>query len=107
MEMKSSMIGNLVAIPLLSVSSMAFAAEPVLAEPVQPILAEPVQPILAEPVLLSAIEMDGITAGGAKPGTSGGGGSNVSLVRNAVNQFILSGGGALRFGGKGGIGGDV
>jgi hypothetical protein len=40
--MKSSIITTLVAVPLLSLSSMAFAAEP---------------------VLLSAVEMDGVTAG--------------------------------------------
>jgi hypothetical protein len=45
--MKTSVITILVAAPLLSLSSMAFAAEPAS----------------AEPVLLSAVEMDGITAG--------------------------------------------
>ncbi|MDB5764643.1 MAG: hypothetical protein JWQ21_3638 [Herminiimonas sp.] len=40
--MKKSMIATLVAVPVLSISSMAFAAEP---------------------VLLSAAEMDGVTAG--------------------------------------------
>jgi hypothetical protein len=45
--MKTSIITILVAAPLLSLSSMAFAAEPAS----------------AEPVLLSAVEMDGVTAG--------------------------------------------
>ena len=45
--MKTSFITILVAAPLLSLSSMAFAVEPAS----------------AEPVLLSAVEMDGITAG--------------------------------------------
>jgi hypothetical protein len=45
--MKTSVITILVAAPLLSLSSMAFAAEPAS----------------AEPVLLSAVDMDGITAG--------------------------------------------
>lgn len=45
--MKKSLITTLVAAPLLSLSSMAFAA----------------QPAAAEPVLLSASQMDGVTAG--------------------------------------------
>jgi hypothetical protein len=45
--MKSSMITTLIAAPLLSLSSMVSAMEPAS----------------AEPVLLSAIEMDGVTAG--------------------------------------------
>lgn len=44
--MKKSLIA-LIAAPLLSLSSMAFAAEPVATEPMQ----------------LSAVEMDGVTAG--------------------------------------------
>lgn len=45
--MKTSVITILVAAPLLSLSSMAFSAEPTS----------------AEPTLLSAVEMDGVTAG--------------------------------------------
>ena len=45
--MKKSLITTLVAAPLLTLSSMAFAAEPTM----------------AEPVLLSASQMDGVTAG--------------------------------------------
>jgi hypothetical protein len=45
--MKKSLITTLVAVPLLSLSSMAFAVEPAA----------------AEPVLLSASQMDGVTAG--------------------------------------------
>lgn len=45
--MKKSLIATLVAAPLLSLSSATFAAEPVS----------------AEPVLLSASEMDSVTAG--------------------------------------------
>lgn len=45
--MKKSLITTLVAAPLLSLSAMAFAAEPAS----------------AEPMLLSASEMDGVTAG--------------------------------------------
>lgn len=45
--MKKSLIATLVAAPLLTLSSMAFA----------------VQPSTSEPILLSAAEMDGVTAG--------------------------------------------
>jgi len=45
--MKKSLIATLVVAPLLSLSSMAFADEPVA----------------AEPMLLTAVEMDGVTAG--------------------------------------------
>jgi len=45
--MKKSLITTLVAAPLLSLSSMAFAVEPAA----------------SEPVLLSASQMDGVTAG--------------------------------------------
>ncbi|WP_136413717.1 hypothetical protein [Herbaspirillum sp. ST 5-3] len=45
--MKKSLITTLVAVPLLSLSSMAFAAEPAS----------------SEPMLLSSAEMDGVTAG--------------------------------------------
>jgi len=45
--MKKSLITTLVVAPLLSLSSMAFAAEPTA----------------PEPVLLSASQMDGVTAG--------------------------------------------
>lgn len=45
--MKKSMITTLVAVPLLSLSSLAFAAEPVS----------------AEPLLLSAAQLDNVTAG--------------------------------------------
>jgi hypothetical protein len=97
--MKSSVITTLVAAPLLSLSSMAFAAEPPSAKPV--LSAEPI--LSAEPVLLSAVEMDRVTAAGSKPGTSVGG-----------NQFALFGfkpgvgvGGITRLGGKGGLSGDV
>jgi hypothetical protein len=102
-EMKSSVITTLVAAPLLSLSSMAFAAEPPSAKPV--LSAEPI--LSAEPVLLSAVEMDRVTAAGSKPGTSVG-------ERDAGNQFALFGfkpgvgvGGITRFGGKGGLSGDV
>jgi hypothetical protein len=47
MQMKKSMISTLVAGSLLSLSSMAFAAEPAQ----------------AEPMLLTASEMDNVTAG--------------------------------------------
>jgi hypothetical protein len=47
-NMKKSLITTLVAAPLLTLSSMAFAAEPAA----------------AEPVMLSAAQMDGVTAGG-------------------------------------------
>jgi hypothetical protein len=47
--MKKSLITTLVAVPLLALSSMAMAAEPVP----------------AEPILLSADQMDGVTAGAA------------------------------------------
>lgn len=47
--MKKLSIATLIGVPLLSLSSMAFATEPVA----------------AEPVLLSAAEMDGVTAGQA------------------------------------------
>jgi hypothetical protein len=46
--MKKSLITTLVAAPLLSLSSMAFAVEPAA----------------SEPVLLSASQMDGVTAAG-------------------------------------------
>lgn len=45
--MKKSLITTLVAVPVLSLSSMAFAAEPVQ----------------AEPMVLSSVQMDGVTAG--------------------------------------------
>lgn len=45
--MKKSLITTLVAAPVLSLSSMAFAAEPAT----------------AEPMLLTAVQMDGVTAG--------------------------------------------
>ena len=45
--MKKSLIATLVAAPLLSLSSMAFAATPVV----------------SEPVLLTAVQMDSVTAG--------------------------------------------
>jgi len=45
--MKKSLITTLVAAPLLTLSSMAFAAEPAA----------------AEPVMLSAAQMDSVTAG--------------------------------------------
>jgi opacity protein-like surface antigen len=45
--MKKSLITTLVAVPVLSLSSMAFAAEPVQ----------------AEPIVLSSVQMDGVTAG--------------------------------------------
>lgn len=45
--MKKSVITTLIAVPLLSLSSMAFAAEPAS----------------TEPMLLTASEMDGVTAG--------------------------------------------
>jgi hypothetical protein len=45
--MKKSLIATLVAVPLLSLSSMAFADTPAA----------------SEPVLLTAVEMDGVTAG--------------------------------------------
>src|SRR3954470_11708342 len=46
--MKASLISTLIVVPMLSLSSMAFASEPVAA---------------SEPMLLSAAEMDGVTAG--------------------------------------------
>ncbi|HJV83277.1 hypothetical protein [Noviherbaspirillum sp.] len=45
--MKKTLVTTLVATPLLALSSMAFATEPAT----------------AEPMLLSAAEMDGVTAG--------------------------------------------
>jgi hypothetical protein len=45
--MKKSLITTLVAVPLLSLSSLAFADAPAA----------------SEPVLLTAVEMDGVTAG--------------------------------------------
>ncbi|MDB5764644.1 MAG: hypothetical protein JWQ21_3639 [Herminiimonas sp.] len=75
--MKKSMIATLVAVPVLSISSMAFAAEP---------------------VLLSAAEMDGVTAG--------------TYSRTSVRQFNLSSvtftqasAGNLAIGGEGGSSG--
>lgn len=46
--MKKSMVSTLIAVPLLSLSSLAFAADP----------------IPAEPMLLTASEMDTVTAAG-------------------------------------------
>lgn len=62
--MKKSLIATLVAAPLLSLSSMAFASEP---------------------VLLSAAEMDGVTAGA------------ISFKFAQINQLNVSPVGVLQF----------
>lgn len=75
--MKKSLISTLIAAPLLSLSSMAFAAEPVTVE--------------AEPMLLSASEMDHVTAGNA--------GSYANLFQWNISPVTIVQISVLNFGG--------
>jgi hypothetical protein len=87
--MKSSMILTLVAAPLLSLSSMVSAMEPAS----------------AEPVLLSAIEMDGVTAGTESVNYARTFQYNRS--RTSVYQFSIGNAAGGGSGGSGGSGGDA
>jgi hypothetical protein len=83
--MKSSMITTLIAAPLLSLSSMVCAMEPAS----------------AEPVLLSAIEMDGVTAG-----TESVNYARTFQYNRSRTTVVQVSAGNIALGGNGGDGGD-
>jgi hypothetical protein len=75
--MKTRLISALALAALCSTT--AFAAEP--ARPVDP----PQKPAAAKPVKLTDAQMDTISAGGAKPGSTAGGG-NVALSTHVAGR---------------------
>ncbi|WP_019142217.1 hypothetical protein [Noviherbaspirillum massiliense] len=82
--MKKTLVTALLAIPMLGLSSMAFAAP------------APSETGTAEPMLLSAQEMDGITAGSARqrgpvfdpPRADRHGGGNAALSNNILKSVL-------------------